>query len=87
MKIYTVLSSKRCNISSIQNEQQRTQDGSLWNSVQERDVVRYDTFEGDSLGSVSEERPEPLQDRSTNAKRHFKASEKDDVVDSIEGST
>jgi len=36
--------------------------------MQEKDVFGCDVLEGDSLGSVSEERQEPLQDRSTNAK-------------------
>ena len=45
--------------------------------MQERDIVLGDALEGDSLGS------DPLQDRFTNAKRNFKAPEKDYMINSI----
>jgi len=49
--------------------------------MQERGVVGCDAMECDSLGSVRQERPEPLQNRSTEAKRLFKTPEKDDGME------
>jgi hypothetical protein len=44
-------------------------------------------LKSDSLGSNCEERLEPLEDRLSDAKRLFKASEKDEMVNSIKSST
>jgi len=79
-----MLSSNQRNITSVQDEKQWTQDLTLWDNMQERGIVGCDAMECDSLESVCKVRPEPLQNRYTEAKRHL---EKDNMVNSIEGST
>ena len=72
-------------IGGVENEEDWTEDGTLWYTAGDRNYRRVRGREMDGVFAVGDKRREPLKNSTSEAKGCFESTFEDSVVDGVKG--